>query len=138
MLGSSPPSQQYLEPVGARINDIFIYIIICICMYVCIYQGRIKSGRNRVASSRIGSDRIKSGRFTQGSHRFALFPYRISTLPFFLMSMRTTPGLIRSAWWNAQLGPNVGYSSINSSSSSSSNIINVSNASRDIYYQGLR
>ena len=33
------------------------------------------------------------------------------------------------AWWGAQLGPNVGYSS-----NRSNNIINVSNDSRDIYY----
>ena len=62
----------FADPVGARKNDIFIYIIVC--MYVFMYvtrSDRNKSGRvgtSRVGSEQVGSVRNKSGRF--GTSRF--------------------------------------------------------------------
>ena len=56
-----------LEPNGSQINDIFIYIVICmyVCMYVGMYQGRIGSVRFKVRSvslqGSLASDRAKVG-----------------------------------------------------------------------------
>ena len=97
-------------------------------------SGRNKSGPVRVASSRVGDkigsvgsvhSRFASLRTVPLSHRY----------PLLFHVHANNPRADSFAWWNAQLGPNVGYSNINSSNS---NIINVNNDNRDIYYTSGR
>ena len=87
-----------------------------------MYQGRIKSGREQDWIGRVGS--LKA--------RIASHCSPIASVPPLLFHVHANnPRADSFAWWNAQLGPNVGYSSI----SSSNNIMNVSNGSRDTYYR---
>ena len=57
-----------LEPAGARNTDIFIYIIICMYIYVSIKlgSGQVGSRSARFKSSRVKSDRFKSGQVGPG------------------------------------------------------------------------
>ena len=68
-----PPAggASFSDPVGARNNDIFIYII-TICMYVFMYVTR--SDRNKSESDRNKSGRIGTSRNRVGS-RFASFRF---------------------------------------------------------------
>ena len=78
---SLPPSQQYLEPIGARINEIFIYITICRCMYVIIKVGsgsrshQVGAVRVGIKVGSVGSVGIGRSLQARPNHPPLFFPY---------------------------------------------------------------